>query len=264
MSGTPAAQAPTAQPFVLDGRPGTSACRPPSVAVEGRALGACCFAGKLRSPAGPGLGPPVAEAVDPYASRYASPYASPYAGHPRTPSPPRRRVRPGHAPRGASRPQKPRPTSPPRGSGAARPSGALRAIDSSACPRSWRTCGPRRLRRQSKPALVATEGGRGGAAVLSRDWVGSSGEPVDVVRSGDAAVAGARRRAVGSAAPRSVESVAGECAMCDERGILPLFSTRWLRGGCQWSSSTRVPPGRASSSRQQLVAAHEHGGWFWI
>src|SRR5215208_6854406 len=32
-------------------------------------------------------------------------------------------------PRGASRPQEPRPTSPPRGSGAAAPSGALRAID---------------------------------------------------------------------------------------------------------------------------------------
>jgi len=32
----------------------------------------------------------------------------------------------------------------PLGSGAARPSGALRAIDSTACPRSWRTCGPRR------------------------------------------------------------------------------------------------------------------------
>jgi hypothetical protein len=36
------------------------------------------------------------------------------------------------------------------GSGAARPQGALRAIDSSAWPRSWRTCGPRRLRRQSQ------------------------------------------------------------------------------------------------------------------
>jgi hypothetical protein len=28
---------------------------------------------------------------------------------------------------------------------------ALRAIDSSGRPRSWRTCGPRRLRRQSQP-----------------------------------------------------------------------------------------------------------------
>jgi hypothetical protein len=53
--------------------------------------------------------------------------------------------------RGASRPQKPRPTGPPRGSGAAAPSGALRAIDSTARPRSWRAFGPRRLRRQSHP-----------------------------------------------------------------------------------------------------------------
>jgi hypothetical protein len=44
----------------------------------------------------------------------------------------------------------------PRGGGAAAPSGALRAIDPSARPRSWRTFGPRRLRRQSMPALVAT------------------------------------------------------------------------------------------------------------
>jgi hypothetical protein len=35
---------------------------------------------------------------------------------------------------------------------------ALRAIDASACPRSWRTFGPRRLRRQSEPALVTTRG----------------------------------------------------------------------------------------------------------
>jgi hypothetical protein len=39
---------------------------------------------------------------------------------------------------------------PPSGSGAARPSGALRAIDPTAWPRSRRTCGPRHLRRQSQ------------------------------------------------------------------------------------------------------------------
>jgi hypothetical protein len=50
-----AAQLPTAQPFVLDGLPGTTPRRPRSVAGEGRAFGACCFAGKLRSPAGPAL-----------------------------------------------------------------------------------------------------------------------------------------------------------------------------------------------------------------
>ena len=46
----------------------------------------------------------------------------------------------------------------PRGSGAAAPCDALGAIDASACPRSWRTCGPRRLRRQSQPALIAAQG----------------------------------------------------------------------------------------------------------
>jgi hypothetical protein len=66
------------------------------------------------------------------------------------------RIAASHAPRGASRPQTPRPTSPPRGSGAARPQGALRAIDASACPHSWRTFGPRRLRRQLEDGLVAT------------------------------------------------------------------------------------------------------------
>jgi hypothetical protein len=34
---------------------------------------------------------------------------------------------------------------------------ALRAIDSTAGPRSWRPCGPRRLRWQVQPALVATQ-----------------------------------------------------------------------------------------------------------
>src|SRR5215217_6087836 len=95
-----AAQARTAQPFALDGRPGTTARRPRSVAGRGRAFGACCFAGKLRSPAGPGLAATVAEAVDPYASRYASPYANPYAGHPRTPSPAGSAVSAGCAPSG--------------------------------------------------------------------------------------------------------------------------------------------------------------------
>src|SRR5215217_5684640 len=80
-----AAQARTAQPFVLDGLPGTLVCRPRSVAGWGRAFGACCFAGKLRSPTGPGPAAALAEAVAPYASGYASPYA----GHPRTPPVPR-------------------------------------------------------------------------------------------------------------------------------------------------------------------------------
>jgi hypothetical protein len=50
-----AAQLLTAQPFVLDGLPGTTPRRPRSVAGGGRAFGACCFASKLRSPAGHAL-----------------------------------------------------------------------------------------------------------------------------------------------------------------------------------------------------------------
>jgi hypothetical protein len=42
-----------------------AASRPPAVAGEGRAFGACCIAGKLRSPAGPSPSPPVAKAPDP-------------------------------------------------------------------------------------------------------------------------------------------------------------------------------------------------------
>jgi hypothetical protein len=53
------------------------------------------------------------------------------------------------------------------GSGAAAPQGALRAIDPSACPRSWRTFGPRRLRRQSQ----ACPGRRSG-------WYGMTGPSV--------------------------------------------------------------------------------------
>jgi len=67
----------------------------------GRAFGAYCFAGKLRSPAPltrrPGS-PGQLRGLDPYASPYASRYASPYAGHLRTPSPPGRGITAGHAP----------------------------------------------------------------------------------------------------------------------------------------------------------------------
>ena len=63
-----------------------------------------------------------------YASGYASPYARPYAGHPRTPSLARRSIPAGHSPEG----------------GVVRPrrADALRAIDPSAQPRSWRTLRP--------------------------------------------------------------------------------------------------------------------------
>jgi len=104
-------------------------------------------------------GTTVSEAVDPYASGYASPYASPTPATRVPPSPAGAGSPQLRPPRGASRPRFLRPTSPTQRSGAARPSGCLRAIDSMAWPRSWRTAGPRRLRRQSKPALAATQGG---------------------------------------------------------------------------------------------------------
>src|SRR5512133_400580 len=47
-----AAQVEARMPFALDGLPGSTPRRPRSVAGRGRAFGACCFAGKLRSPAG--------------------------------------------------------------------------------------------------------------------------------------------------------------------------------------------------------------------
>jgi NmrA-like family len=42
----------------LDGLLGITPRRPRSVTGEGRVFGACCFAGKLRSPGGPGPAPP--------------------------------------------------------------------------------------------------------------------------------------------------------------------------------------------------------------
>ena len=76
------------------------------------------------------------------------------------PSLPGGRIPAGHAPSwGQAAARCLRPPGPPRGNGAAAPSSALRAIDPSARPRSWRTCGPRHLRRRSAPDLVATQCG---------------------------------------------------------------------------------------------------------
>jgi hypothetical protein len=73
---------------------------------------------------------------NPYVNGYVNPYVIPYALGVRTPGVGARGcLCSSDALRGASRPQKPRPTGPPRGSGAAAPGGALRAIDPSARPR---------------------------------------------------------------------------------------------------------------------------------
>jgi hypothetical protein len=86
-------------PASPSGLPGTRRCRQRSVAGKGRASGACCFAGKLRSPAGPAPSAMIG-AVGPYADPYADLYADPYARDSRTPSLARRSILAGHAPSG--------------------------------------------------------------------------------------------------------------------------------------------------------------------
>jgi hypothetical protein len=75
-------------------------------------------------------------------------YASPYAGPTRTSGVPRTGWAADHR---WSRPLR----------GVERPRRKVRfaRLIHAARPRSWRTCGPRRLRRQYQPALVATDGG---------------------------------------------------------------------------------------------------------
>jgi hypothetical protein len=139
-----AVQVEARRPFALDGLPGTTPCRPRSVAGEGRAFGACCFAGKLRSPAGPDPVPSWPRRLTPTSFSTSIP----------TSFPTRPDCVPPHPP-GA-------PFSlvmPPRGSGASARQGALRAIDPFRRSRFWRTCGPRRLWRRSQPDVVATQGG---------------------------------------------------------------------------------------------------------
>jgi hypothetical protein len=119
---------------------------PAAVMAGGDAFDTCCFAGELRSL----LVPPdviVARALD----------------HTLVPA-----LIPTHATRVplVGRRKDHRWLCPTRGSGAAAPQGALRAIDSTAHPRSWRTCGPRRLRRQSRLALLTTH--RGAVALPGR------------------------------------------------------------------------------------------------
>ena len=123
---------------------------------------------------------PWPERLDPYVIPYVNLYVIPYALGVRTPGFAGQAHQCWSVPlRGASQPQKPRLTGPPRGSGASARQGALRAIDSFRRSRSWRTCGPRRLRRQSQPPLTITQGGaarwrplpRPGRKIASRGWL---------------------------------------------------------------------------------------------
>jgi hypothetical protein len=83
----------------------------------GRAFGACCFAGKLRSPAGSAL-VALSRGLDPYVIPYVNPYVNPYVIPCAADGVPL-----------ASRVVAFVQVIPPRGGGAAAPSGALRAID---------------------------------------------------------------------------------------------------------------------------------------
>ncbi len=117
-----AAQVDAVKPFVLDGLPGATPAGHSAWSVVGRAFGACCFAGKLRSPA-----PPTGEPRVPGPTQDRCPTATPTPFPTRIPTaigtpagcvPPRQPdgvlplVMP---PRGASQPQKPRLTGPPQG-----------------------------------------------------------------------------------------------------------------------------------------------------
>jgi hypothetical protein len=142
-----------------------TACPGPRRAGHGRWRGgdapsarAASLASFAALPARPG--PTVAKALDPYVIPYVNP----------TSFPTRRgcvplaslveRISAGQSPFvGAVSRKNGGLLGPLRGCGAARPQGALRAIDSTACPHSWRTCGPRRLRRQSDADGIATERG---------------------------------------------------------------------------------------------------------
>jgi hypothetical protein len=152
MSGTPPRRSRPAGPFALDRLPGTTPRRPRSVVGRGRAF---ARAASLASSAA--LPVPAAGRPSSRRNPYAGPYAEPYADHPRTLSPARTGVAAGCGPSWGWSAAQTADDQPPSG-GMERPGrvDALRAIDSSARPRSWRTCGPRRLRRhQSCPGSHA-------------------------------------------------------------------------------------------------------------
>jgi hypothetical protein len=192
------------QPFVLDGPPGT----PP--AGHGRWQGADAPSARAASlassaalphPPGGSVYPAQLGGGDPYGNPYVNAYGIPCAAGGVPLASVAEGVYPAQCPFGGPVGRKNRGRlAPLRGSGAARPQGALRAIDPSACPRSWRTYGPRRLRRQSQPDLAATQGGRWDAGpanlALDRRGQGCCGDP-DGEESTWQPTAGIRQRPTG-------------------------------------------------------------------
>jgi len=140
---------------------------------------------------------------------------------------------------------------PPRGSGAAAPDGALRAADPSARPRSWRTCGPRRLRRHSQTGLITTLSDTGEHRLVCRRTPrGSCDRPRSfwpgMLRSGYSSESlGRARRGWGVASRTALEA-----------GVIPPAAYRrrtWRLGRrppvrTPQRGSGRPPSGRPSSS----------------
>jgi hypothetical protein len=145
------AQVEAVQPFALDRLPGTTPAGHGRWQGGGRAFGACCFAGKLRSPAAP-----TGEARVPGPLVAGDPTATPTSLAARSPT--AMGTPAGGVPL-ASAVEAVCPAQSPLG-GVERPRRKVRfaRLIHAARPRSWRTYGPRRLRRQSEPVLVATHG----------------------------------------------------------------------------------------------------------
>jgi hypothetical protein len=146
-----AAQLPMAQPFALDGLPGTTPRRPRSVAGEDApSARAASLASSAALSFRPGC--PWPDALTPTSFPTSTPTSFPTrrGGVPLASL--AERISAGHCPSWGQSAAKTAADWPPYG-GVVRTGrvDALRAIDSTACPRSWRTCGPRRLRRQSQP-----------------------------------------------------------------------------------------------------------------
>jgi hypothetical protein len=149
MSGTPPSRRSyTVQPFALDGLPGRPARRPPVVAGGGTRLRRVLLRWQAPQPyplTGRRPHPAQLPGLDPYVNRYVNPYGIPYALGVRTPGVGCRGCLSSSVPFGgverACRKER------------------FARLTHAARPRSWRTCGPRRLRRQSQAGLVATQGG---------------------------------------------------------------------------------------------------------
>jgi hypothetical protein len=151
----------TAQPFALDGLPGTTPAGHPPWSGGGRAFGACCFAGRLRSPAPPTgrpTQPAQLQSLNPYVNGYVNPYVIPYALGVRTPVLGDRGYLCSSSPLRGPVGRKNRGRLAPLG-GVVRPRRAVRfaRLIHAARPRSWPAFGRRRL---SEPGLVATQRGR--------------------------------------------------------------------------------------------------------